>query len=180
MTKLFDEIPTISNERVTLSKVTLDDTEGLRELVTDDLVYRYDPTYLFERQYKDPADAIADMYGDIYLNKQSLILGVRLTDEGSFLGLAEFYDYREDLLKVSIGYRLIRRAWGKGIATEVARLMVSYLYTQTNVEIICASTMLENKASARVLEKAGFIHTASGLQEEWGYDLPTDVDRWFN
>jgi ABC-type dipeptide/oligopeptide/nickel transport system permease component len=74
--------------------------------------------------------------------------------------LAEFYGLRDNLHKVSIGYRLRERWWGKGLATETARLMVRYLYGETDIEIITASTMIENEASAHVLEKADFIRTA--------------------
>ncbi len=38
---------------------------------------------------------------------------------------------------------------------------------------------LENRASARVLEKNGFIQTASGVPEDWGYAGPTLADKWF-
>ena len=179
MVMLFDEIPTITSDFVTLSKVTCDDADGLRELVADDEVYRFDPTYLFERQFDDVYDAIDAMYGEVFENKESLFLGVRRTGEGRLLGLAEFYDYRGDLHAVSIGYRLARKYWGQGIASEVARLMVDYLYTKTDVEIICASTMTENAASERVLEKAGFIRTSCGVLQDWGYEKPTAADMWF-
>ena len=69
--------------------------------------------------------------------------------------------------------------WGKGIATEAAKLMADYLYSQTDIEIITASTMIGNKASQHVLEKAGFQKTASGIPEDWGYEYPTNSDRWF-
>ena len=180
MVKLFDEIPVIEGERVTLSQVTLEDAERLREMVEDDLVYRYDPTYLYERQFGDVREAIENMYGEIFQNKESLILGIRRTGEGELLGLAEFYDYRDDLHKISIGYRLARRNWGQGLATETVRLMVSYLYGKTDIEIICASTMTQNVASERVLEKAGFIRTSCGVAQDWGYEKPTKADMWFS
>ncbi|MCR5689516.1 MAG: hypothetical protein K6G71_04625 [Clostridiales bacterium] len=45
--------------------------------------------------------------------------------------------------------------------------------------MITASTMIENKASARVLQKNGFQLTASGVPEDWGYEQPTVADKWF-
>ncbi len=39
------------------------------------------------------------------------------------LGIAEVYAYEERKPKASIGYRLVERAWGRGIATEVAGLL---------------------------------------------------------
>lgn len=49
MKKLFSEIPTIKGERVTLRAMTLDDADGLRELTEDEEVYRYLPTFLYEK-----------------------------------------------------------------------------------------------------------------------------------
>ena len=99
--------------------------------------------------------------------------------DGAFCGLAEFYGFKDLLHKTCVGYRLAERCWGRGIATEAVALMVDYLFTRTDIEIITASTMIENGASARVLEKNGFIRTASGVPEDWGYEEPTVADKWF-
>ena len=50
--------------------------------------------------------------------------------------------------------------------------------TETDVEIITASTMVENRASARVLIKNGFTLVNSTVPEDWGYDHPTLADKW--
>ena len=57
--------------------------------------------------------------------------------------------------------------------------MVDYLYSQTDIEIITASTMIENKASARVLQKNDFIMTAEAVAEDWGYEKAVLADKWF-
>lgn len=162
-----------------LERITQGDAPALRELVDNPNVYRYLPTFLFEKQYDSVEEAIRLMYGDLFAQKESLILGVRHRDAGTICGLAEFYGLREELDKISVGYRFLERWWGQGIATETVRLMVEYLYGQTNIELITASTMVENAASARVLEKSGFIRTARGVEEDWGYGEPTIADKWF-
>ncbi len=177
--KLFSEIPSIQGERIVLNCVVDTDAEALRDLVENPLVQRYEPAYLFEKQKGDVRDAIRLMYGDLFQNKESLILAIRMKDTGELAGLAEFYGLRDSLHKVSVGYRLRECFWNKGLATEAARLMVGYLYGETDIEIITASTMVGNVASARVLEKADFIRTARGVQEDWGYPEPTLVDKWF-
>ena len=67
---------------------------------------------------------------------------------------------------------------GKGIATETLGLMVDYLYRETDIEIITASTMIENHASAKVLEKNGFELVVHAVPEDWGYESPTIADKW--
>ncbi len=57
---------------------------------------------------------------------------------------------------MEISYFLIPSERGKGYGTEVAQLMVDYLFLSQNIPRIQAATNVRNKASQRVLEKAGF------------------------
>ena len=177
--KLFGEVPCMRGERIVLDRVVDADARALRDLIDNPLVQRYLPTYLFEKQFDDVHEAISLLYGDLFANGESLILAIRTKGEGELAGLAEFYGLRDRLHKVSVGYRLRECFWGRGLATEAARLMVAYLYGETDIEIITASTMMENAASAHVLEKADFIRTARAVEEDWGFPEPTIVDKWF-
>lgn len=177
--KLFSEVPRIEGERIVLDRVVDADADALLDLIQNPLVQRYEPTYLFEKQRDDVHETIRLLYGDLFESRESLILAIRPKESGELAGLAEFYGLRDPLHKVSIGYRLRERFWGRGLATETARLMVAYLYGETDIEIITASTMVENAASAHVLQKADFIRTAVGVEEDWGFPAPTVVDKWF-
>ena len=177
--KLFSEIPRIEGERIVLDKVVDADADALRDLIDNPRVQRYLPAFLFEKQFDDVHEAIRMLYGDLFTNKESLILAIRAKETGELAGLAEFYGLNDRLHKVSMGARLRECWWGKGIATETACLMVDYLYGETDIEIITASTMVENKGSAHVLEKADFIRTARSVEEDWGFPEPTIVDKWF-
>ena len=88
------------------------------------------------------------------------------------------YGYRDEMHKISVGYRIMERYWGRGIATEALGLMVRYLYNETDIEIITASTMPENQASANVLRKNDFTLVVSGADEDWGFDHPIPTDKW--
>lgn len=59
-----------------------------------------------------------------------------------------------------IGYWVGEPFWGKGIATEAVRLMVSYTFRNFDVTRIYGSTFHSNIASQRVLEKNEFIREA--------------------
>ncbi len=180
MKKLFDEIPYLEGERVILRKLTEDDREILQEMAHSGIIYRYEPTYLLEQQYTNMDQLLRDLYGKYFEEKQNLFLGIFLRDHPSELcGLAEFYDYRDHLHMVSIGARLREKFWKSGIATEVAKLMSDYLFKETDIEIITASTMVENKAGARSLEKNGFMSTHSVRKEDWGHGESTDAYQWF-
>ncbi len=172
--KLFTEIPHMQSGYITLRRLVPADVDGLAELVSSPNVYRYLPTFLFERKYEDVREVIRRLYDECW--KESIILGVFRQDD--FCGLAEMYGYRDPIHKISVGYRLLERCWGQGIATETLGLMVDYLYGETDIEIITASTMAENHASANVLKKNGFSLVVHAVGEDWGYDTPTITDKW--
>ena len=171
---LFSRIPDLRGERLTIRALTIQDAPALQELMDSPEVYRYLPTFLFEKKYKDAAEVIARLYVECL--KESMILGIY--QEDSLCGLIELYGFRDAFHKISIGYRLPERFWGKGIASEALKMMVDYLYSKTDIEIITASTMVENRASAKVLEKNGFELVVHAAKEDWGYEEPTLADKW--
>ena len=58
------------------------------------------------------------------------------------------------------------------------KLMVQELLTHRGIEIITASTMIENQTSAHVLVKNGFTLVNHAVDEDWGYNRPTSVNKW--
>lgn len=172
--KLFSEIPYLKNTRLTLRQLTPADADALKELVDSPDVYRYLPTFLYEKKYPDIHYVIRHLYDECF--QESIILGI--FEKESFCGLAELYGYRDPIHKISTGYRLLKRCWGRGIATEALSLMVDYLYSKTDIEIITASTMVENLASANVLKKNGFDLVVHAAEEDWGYARPVLTDKW--
>jgi len=57
---------------------------------------------------------------------------------------------------IEIGCFLVPSETGKGYGTEATQLMVDYLFLSKNIVRIQAAANVRNKASQRVLEKAGF------------------------
>lgn len=174
MKELFSEIPCLKEGHITLRALTADDADGLRELTESKEVYRYLPAFLFEKQYEDKEYVIRHLYDECI--RSSLILGVFWDDE--FCGLAEIYGYRPLARKASVGYRLIERYWGRGIATKTLGMMAKYLLEETDVRVITGSTMPENLASAGVLRKNGFRNMTFTALEDWGLSAPLITEKW--
>ena len=174
MKRLFSEIPYIKTERLVLRKIEETDANSLSELVRSQNVYRYLPTFLFEHKYENIRDVILHLYDECF--RESIILGVFMGDV--FCGLAEIYGYQENTHKASIGCRFLERCWGQGIATEVVGALVGYLTQEAGIEIITASTMVENKAISHVVEKNHFLLAVSRIKEDWGYAQPTSANKW--
>lgn len=72
----------------------------------------------------------------------------------------------EDVYKADIGYALAEKYWGKGITTVALKIAVSEVFKDyPDLVRLQAFTMVENRASQRVLEKAGF--TKEGLLRKY-------------
>ena len=59
--------------------------------------------------------------------------------------------------QVELGYRLGRFHWGKGYATEAARVALTHGFEHDKLDRIIAVTDRRNRASQRVLEKCGLV-----------------------
>jgi RimJ/RimL family protein N-acetyltransferase len=58
--------------------------------------------------------------------------------------------------QVEIGYGLAEPWRGRGLGSEVVGALAGWLVVQPGVRVMRAHTLPDNKASRRVLEKAGF------------------------
>lgn len=67
-----------------------------------------------------------------------------------------FSDVRGSLQSAFIGYFLDGKHNGKGYATKAVKLIVDYAFNELKLYRIEAGVMPHNKASIRMLEKAGF------------------------
>ena len=139
---------------------------------TDPEIIRYRQEALMDA-FSHP-NVIRELYRECL--EDSLILGVFRNEQ--FCGLAEVYGYRAPINKASVGYRLLEEEWGRGIATEALRLLLEELLNRRGIEIITASTMIENLASAHVLQKNGFTQVSHAVLEDWGYPQLTLTDKW--
>ncbi|MES2524581.1 MAG: GNAT family protein [Gemmatimonadota bacterium] len=60
-------------------------------------------------------------------------------------------------LNAEIGYWIGRKFWGRGVVTDVVRAATSYAFETLGMRRVFAVPFARNPASARVLEKAGYV-----------------------
>src|SRR2546426_736724 len=76
-------------------------------------------------------------------------------EDGVFRGLGLLLPM-PDGRDTEVGYRLARRSWGKGIATEAAAALVEYAFSTLGLPRVVAVVYPDNLASRRILENLGF------------------------
>jgi RimJ/RimL family protein N-acetyltransferase len=67
-------------------------------------------------------------------------------------------DQPDDRGVADLGYRLLRRHWGKGLASEGARELVRYGFDDVGLARIIAQTMTANTSSRAVLDRIGLTY----------------------
>ena len=164
----------IENDRLLIRSLEEQDLEGLSEIRNDPLVYRYEPVFLSELQgaADEALETIQQM--DLFRDRQCILGVFEKSDPGTLAGLAEFYDYKPSGNVISLGYRFLSEYWGRGIATSCIQAMIDYIKNNTEVKLITAHVLPENKASSRCLIKNSFEHLLTKT-EDWGYGYPSIV-----
>lgn len=83
--------------------------------------------------------------------------------------------FGKDERRGEIGYAISAKYWGKGVATEAVKIAVACAFEELrHLDRIEGLVFSENKASQRVLEKAGFIR--EGLLRKYFFVKGKSVD----
>ena len=159
----------VETPRLILREIMPDDAEGMFELDSDPEVHRYlgnKPVATIE-QSKIIIDNIRKQYLDYGIGRWAVMdkntqafmgwSGLKfVTDRTN--GHQNFYD---------VGYRILRRYWGQGIATESAIASLAYAFNNLDLQEVFASASIDNAASNRILQKLGlrFIETYKYQQQ---------------
>ncbi|SCK58468.1 Protein N-acetyltransferase, RimJ/RimL family [Streptomyces sp. WMMB 714] len=95
--------------------------------------------------------------------------GVRVAidraSDGAFIGWSTLTGWNPDYRSASLGYCFDEAAWGHGYATEAAHSLLRWGFDTLNLNRVQAEADTRNAASARVLEKIGFMREGT-LREE--------------
>jgi [ribosomal protein S5]-alanine N-acetyltransferase len=112
-------------------------------------------TYLTARVFAELSDAQAYVAG-LFQTPQSLAFHI-VAPLGNVVGIvkASVQGHR-----AQVGYVVDKPHWSKGFATDAVRQIVVVLEGMPTISRIWATCALDNPASARVLEKAGFAREA--------------------
>ncbi|GEQ85832.1 N-acetyltransferase GCN5 [Patiriisocius marinistellae] len=66
--------------------------------------------------------------------------------------------YISEINQTDLGYRFLPEYWGKGIATESSKAIITYAFDTLKLSQLIAFVEKENLASTSVLKKLGFAH----------------------
>ncbi len=160
-------------ERLILREILPSDDKGMFALDSDKDVHKYlgNKPIISIEQARQTIDLVRQQYIDNGIGRWAIIdkntnnfigwTGLKLVKELTN-NHKNYYD---------LGYRLIKKYWGKGFATETAKASLDYGFSTLNLTEIFGTADINNLASRNVLEKAGlkYIETFNhnGTPTDW-------------
>lgn len=167
----------LETERLLLRELRITDLEGMFALDSDPEVHKYlgnKPVKNIEESQKI-LESVFTQYRERGIGRFAVIekssgdfvgwSGIRLNTEYNMNGFTKYYD---------VGYRLLKRFWGKGYASESGKASVEYAFNSMNLPEIYATTEMENQASHNALLKIGLHYVEDFYFEQEQVNL-----RWY-
>lgn len=147
----------IETDRLILREIVANDAEGMFALDADADVHRYlgnNPIKTQEEARKN-IDFIRQQYIDNGIGRWAVVE----KDSDKFIGWAGLKFVTEETNRhinfYDIGYRFIKKYWGKGYATEAAKATLTYGFEKLSLPTIFAMADVNNTGSNRILTKIG-------------------------
>lgn len=161
----------IQTNRLYLREMSVQDAPELYALNADAQVLQYTGDSPF--QSVKEAENFLTNYNDYARNGMGRWAVIRKKDE-AFLGWCGLKKHPDGM--IDLGFRLHRKFWGKGYATEAAQACLSYGLSNLGLTEIVGRVAKENKASIRVLEKIGMRFwkedKCEGIENALYYRIP--------
>jgi ribosomal-protein-alanine N-acetyltransferase len=147
---------TLETARLLLRPFTLDDAQAYWPLVNLPEVLRYTG-----KEPKPSMDMVRAIIAARPLNDYNMHGYGRMAciekSSGRLVGFSGL-KFVDDLQETDVGYRFLPDCWGKGYATESARVLMAHVREAFGIKRVIGLVQPANVASARVLEKLGLVH----------------------
>lgn len=163
----------IETERLIIREIVLTDMDAMFELHSDPEVHRYlgNKTITSQEKLMEAIDFLRQQYIEFGVGRWAMIN--KKTNE--FIGWTglEYVTKETNNHKnfYDLGYRLLKRFWGQGFATESAHASLDYAFDKLNATEVYAMADIENEGSNKILKKVGlkFIETfdLEGIKHNW-------------
>lgn len=164
----------IETPRLIIREIQKEDTNGLFELDTDPEVHRYlgnKPITTME-EAQSVIEFIQLQYRDNGIGRWAVIEKA----SGCFIGWTGLKwvttPINNHVNYYDLGYRFIRKYWGKGYAQETMAPSLAYGFNRLHATEIYAIADIRNAASNAILRKSGFM-----LAETFYFD--EELHNWY-
>ena len=159
------DLPTLETDRLILRKMTPDDAEAMFAYASDPEVTRY-VSWELHRSIED-SRAFLELALGKYEGGEEPNWGIVYRGDHRFVGACGLVSWEAEHGRAEVGFVLSREYWGRGLMPEAVRALIRFGFDTMNLNRIEARCIVENTASARVMEKAGMAYEGTLRQREY-------------
>lgn len=163
----FSEFPTLEGERTALRELQDADAADVFAFRSDPEVQRYNAAPMHDLA---EASAVINELRTEYAAHRAVHWAVTVPGDSHVLGLMGLVDWEKHHSRAEIGYDLRRDHWGRGLATDAARAILTFGFTRLDLQRVEAQTIADNHASVRLLRRLGFQLEGVRRQYSWEDD----------
>jgi ribosomal-protein-alanine N-acetyltransferase len=154
----FSPFPNLETERLLLRRVDANDINEIFALRSNPETMKYIPRPLVKTD-EDALEHIAMIDSKIDSN-EGINWAITLKDNPKLIGVIGHYRIKPENYRAELGYMLLPEYHGKGIVSEAVKEAVKYGFQVMKLNSLEAIIDPDNHASAKVLEKNGFVKEA--------------------
>lgn len=166
--------PVIVGEKIYLRALEIEDVNGFYHWLNDQEVSRYTSHGVFPVTREDEEKWLSD----VTKNKNTIVLAIIDKKTDIHIGNCAIQKInwiaRHGEFAIIIGEK---KFWGKGIGTEVAKLLIGHAFKSLNLNKVWLGVNAQNKGAVRSFEKAGFVREGVLRQEIYRNGRYYDVVR---
>lgn len=157
----------LETERLILRPLTLADAEIAYHGWTGDLEVAKHVSWLPLHSIEDTIEWIKEIewkQDDLgnFLPNDNYIWGFTLKESGELFGSGGLI-WEEDWQIFQIGYNIMKTHWNHGYTTEAMQAIFHFAAAHLGIKTVSGGHAKENIASARVIEKLGFVYDRDSL-----------------
>ena len=151
---LFSSYPFITSEKVTLTRITDMDMDGLWQILSDEDSHRFTP----EGAVRSPRECAAKLrqFDTLFQERRGVVLGIYST-LNQLVGLMELSHIDPQIESVTLSFILNHEFTGQGYASSAVRATVDYLFQSVGIHRIQCFVLPINYRAVLVLERCGFV-----------------------
>lgn len=165
LTLNFNPFHDLETERLLLRRVDNNDYKEVLALRSNPETMKYIPRPLLKNE--EEAFAHIAMIENKIINKEGINWAITIKDDPRLIGIIGHYRIQLENYRAEIGYMILPEFNGLGIVTEAVKEVVKYGFDIMKLHSIEAVIDPDNIASAKVLEKNGFVKEAHFKENEF-------------
>ncbi len=150
--QIFKNIPELETDRLLLRRLVMANAPDLFEVASNPEVTRL-ITWLTHRTLED-TERFIQVVHDWYDRQEVLYWGILRKSDRKLIGTCGIFEWVPRDARAEISYTLGQPYWGQGFASEVVRDLIKFAFETLQLNRLEGRCLLENTASAHVMEKA--------------------------